>query len=80
MNIKQTQTAQQQTPGRSDLLTIVEAASMLRLQVSTLRAWVLHRQIPYVKLGGKRVFFRRDDLDTLIAQSVVPATDRDGGL
>jgi excisionase family DNA binding protein len=57
----------------SDLVTIGEAALMLRLQVSTIRAWVLHRRIRYVKLGGKRVFFRRADLEALITASVVPA-------
>jgi excisionase family DNA binding protein len=59
--------------GSSDLLTVREAASMLRLQVSTIRAWVLHRRIRYVKLGGKRVFFRRVDLEALVTASLVPA-------
>lgn len=57
----------------SDLLNVREAASMLRLQVSTIRAWVLQRRIPFVKLGGKRVFFRRADLEELVTASVVPA-------
>jgi excisionase family DNA binding protein len=57
----------------SDLITIREAALILRLQVSTLRAWILHRSVPFVKLGGKRVFFRRADLEALIRESVVPA-------
>jgi excisionase family DNA binding protein len=57
----------------SDLVTVREAAGMLRLQVSTIRAWVLHRRVPFVKLGGKRVFFRRADLEALIKASVVPA-------
>jgi excisionase family DNA binding protein len=56
----------------SDLVTIKEAALMLRLQVSTIRAWVLHRRVPFVKLGGKRVLFLRSDLEKLIASSVVP--------
>lgn len=57
----------------SDLLTVSEAAGLLRLKVSTIRAWVLNRQIPHVKLGGKRVFFRRGDLEGLVTASVVPA-------
>lgn len=56
----------------SGLLTVAEAASLLRLKVSTLRAWVLRRRIPYVKLS-RRVFFRRSDLDALITASLVPA-------
>jgi excisionase family DNA binding protein len=57
----------------SDLLTVREAAAMLRLKVSTIRAWVLQRRVPFVKLGGKRVLFRRQDLDALVTASVVPA-------
>jgi excisionase family DNA binding protein len=58
---------------RSELLTVTEAADCLRLKVSTIRAWVLRRRIPFIKLGGKRVFFRRADLDALIKASIVPA-------
>lgn len=72
MDIKQVPTAE---PADVDLLTVVEAAEFLRLQESTIRAWVLQRRIPFVKLGGKRVFFRRADLHALIARSVVPAED-----
>ena len=55
-----------------ELLTIPETAAFLRLKVSTIRAWVLQRRVPFVKLGG-RVFLRRADLQTLIDASVVPA-------
>ena len=57
---------------QTELLTIPEAAGLLRLQVSTMRAWVLQRRVPFVKLGG-RVFLRRTDLQALIDASVVPA-------
>jgi excisionase family DNA binding protein len=79
MNIRNNQTSNVQgiTSSSADLLTVGEAASMLRLQVSTIRAWVLHRRIPFVKLGGKRVFFRRGDLAALVAASVVPAKAKD---
>jgi excisionase family DNA binding protein len=60
----------------SGLLTIKETADFLRLTVSTLRAWVLHRQIAFVKMGGKRVLFRRSDLQKLVESSVVPAKDQ----
>ena len=55
-----------------DLLTLPEAAPVLRVKVSTLRSWVLHRKIPYVKLLGGRVFLRRSDCESLITASVVP--------
>lgn len=56
----------------SGLLTLAEAASLLRLKVSTLRAWILRRKIPYCKVG-RRVLIRRADVDALIAASLVPA-------
>ena len=58
----------------SELLTIAEASAALRLQASTLRAWILKRRIPYVKLGS-RVFIRQSDCDALIAASIVPARE-----
>jgi excisionase family DNA binding protein len=54
------------------LLTVPETATFLRLKVSTIRAWVLKRRIPFVKLGG-RVFVRKADVQELIEVSVVPA-------
>lgn len=56
----------------SNLVNLTEAAEMLRLKPSTLRAWVLRRKIPFVKLG-RRVLFRRSDIEALIAVSVIPA-------
>jgi len=61
-----------------ELLTVVEAADRLRLKPTTIRAWILHRKIAHVKLGG-RVFVRRADCEALIAASLVPAReDHDG--
>lgn len=56
-----------------ELLTVAEAADFFRVQVTTIRAWVLKKKIPYVKLGGKRVLFRREDLDNVIQSSLVAA-------
>ena len=55
----------------SDLLDIKEGADFIHVPVSTLRDWILKEKITYVKLG-RRVFFRRQDLEKLIADSVVP--------
>jgi len=57
----------------SGLLSVREAASFLRLQPSTIRAWVLNRKIRFIKLGGKRIFFQQSDLVELIERSAVPA-------
>jgi excisionase family DNA binding protein len=57
----------------SELLTVPEAAALLRLKVSTIRAWVCQKRIPYVKLGGRLVRIRRSDADALVSASVVEA-------
>lgn len=56
----------------NDLLTLSEVADKLSLKVSTLRAWVLRRRIPYVKLG-RLIRIRRADVEALIADATVPA-------
>jgi excisionase family DNA binding protein len=56
----------------SQLLTVKEAAARLRLQPTTIRAWILNRRIQYVKIGG-RVFIRSADIDALIDQSLIAA-------
>jgi excisionase family DNA binding protein len=63
----------------SDLMLVPEAALFLRLRPSTIRAWILSRRIPYLKLGG-RVCLRRADLEALLERSLIPATSnkRDG--
>jgi excisionase family DNA binding protein len=53
-----------------DLLTINEAAELLRLRPSTMRNWILKKKIRYIKLS-RRVFIRRSDLDLLIGASIV---------
>jgi excisionase family DNA binding protein len=55
----------------SDLLTVPEAAALLRLKPSTIRAWTCQRRIPFVKVG-RLVRIRRSDLESLITGSVVP--------
>jgi len=55
-----------------DLLTVPEAAALLRLKVSTIRSWVCQRKIPYVKLGGRLVRIRRIDAQAVITAGVVP--------
>jgi excisionase family DNA binding protein len=63
----------------SELLTIAEAASLLRLKPSTVRAWVLRRKMPFCKVG-RLVRIRRADVRAFIERSVVPAREPgDGG-
>jgi excisionase family DNA binding protein len=55
-----------------ELLDVPESANLLRLKESTIRAWMLNKRLPYVKLG-RRVFLRRCDLRDLISNGFVPA-------
>lgn len=59
--------------GQSELLSPVEAAKALGIKLSTIRAWILHRRIPFVKLGGKLIKFRRADIEKFITARLVPA-------
>ena len=58
----QTPSREQTTNPATELLTIAEAAQLLRAPVATLRYW-RHRNIgPYSFRVGRRVLYRRDDL------------------
>jgi excisionase family DNA binding protein len=50
----------------SELLAVSEAAEFFRVKVSTIRAGVLYRRIPFLKLGGKLVRFRRRELEEFL--------------
>ena len=56
----------------SGLMVVAEGAKFLRIKASTVRAWILRRKIPYVKLGG-RVLLRKSDLEALVEKSLVSA-------
>jgi excisionase family DNA binding protein len=48
-------------------LTRQEAATMLGLRPQTLAVWAMTgRNLPYVKLGGKVVRYRREDVEAFI--------------
>jgi excisionase family DNA binding protein len=65
--------AMKQEPASApELMTIPESTNLLRVKESTIRAWILQRRLPYVKMG-RRVFLRRSDLLDLISNGFVPA-------
>jgi excisionase family DNA binding protein len=53
------------------LLRVQEAASLLGLKPATIRAWLLQRKLPCVRLSARAVRLRRADLEQLIAQGLV---------
>jgi excisionase family DNA binding protein len=56
----------------SELLTVPEAAALLRLKPSTIRAWVCQKRIPYVKLG-RLVRIKRTDAEAIIQANIIPS-------
>ena len=59
-------TQQQQRTDTHDLLTITEAADLLRAPVATLRYWRHLGTGPRSFRVGRRVFYRADDLQEWI--------------
>jgi excisionase family DNA binding protein len=55
-----------------DMLSVRQVADLLGLQESTVRAWVLRRRIPYLKIG-RTVRIERAALEALFEASRVPA-------
>jgi excisionase family DNA binding protein len=60
------------------MLTLAQCAECTGMKVSTWRAWVLLRKVPYHKIG-RSVRISEDDLNRLISESRVAAREeRDG--
>jgi excisionase family DNA binding protein len=55
-----------------DLLTIVEAAELLKLSVSGMRRLQQSRRVPFIKVGG-RIRFARQDLASFVQRNRVKA-------
>jgi excisionase family DNA binding protein len=55
-----------------DLLTIVQAADLLKLSVSGMRRLQQQRRIPFIKIGG-RIRFARQDLVSFVRKNRVEA-------
>ncbi|MFB0507440.1 MAG: helix-turn-helix domain-containing protein [Thermodesulfobacteriota bacterium] len=54
-----------------ELLTVRESADLLRISPHTLRAWIFGHKITFVRVG-RRVLFRRGDLEKLVEEGVQP--------
>lgn len=55
----------------SRLLTVTETAEALGLKESTIRAWVMRRKLPFVKLG-RSVRIPENFIDELVRTNTVP--------
>ncbi|MGA2466328.1 MAG: helix-turn-helix domain-containing protein [Thermodesulfobacteriota bacterium] len=54
----------------TELLDPREAAAAMKCSIHTIRAWTYQRKLPVVRLGRK-VLFRREDIENFINKNVV---------
>lgn len=62
-----------------NLMTVAEAAKVLRLQPCTIRSWIGKRKLPFLKIGA-RVFLRRADVEAFLDSSLIPARKNNGSV
>ena len=58
------------------LLRVEEAAALLNMKPSTIRAWLLRRKLSKVRIGERSVRIPREEVERLIAEGSVPARER----
>lgn len=56
-------------------LRVEEAAEFLNVKPSTIRAWLLRRKLPRVKVGGRCVRIPLEALEKLVTENTVPARE-----
>ncbi len=61
---------------RRDLLRVEEAADFLNVKPSTIRAWLLQRKLPKIRVGARCVRIPREALEKLVGENTVPARAR----
>jgi excisionase family DNA binding protein len=57
---------QTQAKIESPWMTVEEAASYLRLKVSTIYSYLHKRVLKHYKLRGRRIYFKKEDLDRFV--------------
>ncbi len=61
------------------LLRVEEAAALLNVKPSTIRAWLLRRKLPRVRIGARAVRIPLEAIEALIEAGTVPARERRDG-
>jgi excisionase family DNA binding protein len=56
------------------LLKISEVAAICRVSPSCVRAWRFAGKIPFIKLNGKNLLFKRSDIEKFIERQTTPAS------
>jgi excisionase family DNA binding protein len=55
------------------LLTAADVGGIFQVHPKTIYAWAERGEIPFVRLGRRAVRFRRQDVDNLVTDRLVPA-------
>jgi excisionase family DNA binding protein len=63
----------------AEMLTVAEVAPKLGLRVSTVRAMLLRRKIPFVKLSARCVRIPRLEVEKLIRDHTIPSRAASNG-
>jgi excisionase family DNA binding protein len=58
------------------LLRVEEAAEYLNLKPSTVRAWLLRRKLPCVRVGVRAVRIPLEALEKLVSSNTIPAREQ----
>lgn len=55
------------------LLRVPEAAALLNVKPATVRAWLLQRKLPCIRLSARAVRLKRADVEKIISDGFVGA-------
>ena len=61
------------TQASMQLLRVEEAAAVLNVKPSTIRAWLSRRKLSKVRIGERAIRIPREELERLIAEGTIPA-------
>jgi excisionase family DNA binding protein len=59
------------TESAGGLLRVPEAAALLNVKPATMRAWLLQRKLPCVRLSARAIRLKRADIEKIIADGFV---------
>lgn len=66
---------QEQELSKKQLMSVKEAASYLNLDEQTLYNFNRDKKIPHYKPNGKKVYYKRDELDDWVFQNRIPTSE-----
>jgi excisionase family DNA binding protein len=61
---------------QQQLLRVEEAAELLAVRPSTVRAWLLHRRIGKVRVGRRAVRILAAEVERVITEGLIPAREQ----